>query len=323
MDSEEIRSGQPAAAGESDEAKRLAELGAFLRQRRESLDPARLGLARGGRRRTPGLRREDVALLADIGITWYTKLEQGRATRPSVKALAAIASALQCGETEARYLFTLAGHGSPGKTAAPLCEHLSRSAQIILDQLDPLPAIVQNARFDILGFNRSYCRLIGVDLNAIPAGDRNCIHLALTHPAWRASLADWNEVLPRMVALFRASMAEHRDEAPWQARLKRFLEVSDEFRTAWLRNEVRGIENQTKRFRHPRVGLLSLNQTNWWSAPKNGDRLLVYVPDDEASADALRTLASLKPAENDAPARASKSISERTSKGENRRTPNS
>ena len=295
MDTALIKAQRNPAIAESDEARRLTELGIFLRQRRENLHPARLGLPRGGRRRTPGLRREDVALLADIGITWYTKLEQGRATRPSVKALAAIAAALQCSETETRYLFTLAGHGSPGKTTAPLCEHLNRSAQIILDQLDPLPAIVQNARFDILGFNRSYSQLLGIDLDEIPAGNRNCIYLALTHPAWRARLADWDELLPRMVALFRAAMAEHRDEAPWQAQLKRFLEVSDEFRTTWLRNEVRGIENQTKRFRHPQAGLLSLNQTNWWTAPKNGDRLLVYVPADEASERALRTLASLKP----------------------------
>jgi transcriptional regulator with XRE-family HTH domain len=287
------------AVAESDEAKRLTELGAFLRQRRENLDPARLGLPRAGRRRTPGLRREDVAQLADIGITWYTKLEQGRATRPSTKALAAIAAALQCNESETRYLFTLAGHGSPNNTAAPLCEHLSRSAQIILDQLNPLPAILQNARFDILGFNRSYSDLLGVDLDAIPVGDRNCIFLALTHPAWRASLADWDEVLPRMVALFRAALAEHRGEALWEAQLKRFLGISDEFRTAWLRNEVRGIENQTKRFRHPRAGILNLNQTNWWTAPRNGDRLLVYVPADEASEGALHKLASLKLPETD------------------------
>ena len=86
MDRAVIKAQRNPAVAESDEAKRLAELGAFLRQRRENLDPARLGLPRAGRRRTPGLRREDVAQLADIGITWYTKLEQGRATRPSTKA---------------------------------------------------------------------------------------------------------------------------------------------------------------------------------------------------------------------------------------------
>jgi transcriptional regulator with XRE-family HTH domain len=275
---------EPKSVSDTERAK---ELGDFLRARRESLDPSRLGLPWIGTRRTPGLRREEVAQLAEIGITWYTKLEQGRPIRASAKVLSAIANALQCSETETDHLFTLAGLGKPSHAALPVCEHVSSSIQVILDQLDPLPALMQNARFDVVGYNQAYCRLIGVNLAQIPIEDRNCIYLAFTHPAWRASLADWDEAMPRMVALFRAAMAEHRQEPAWERQLQRHLAASAEFRETWLHNEVRGIENQLKRFKNPRVGVFTLQQTNWWSAPRNGGRLLVYVPVDDIGRQAL------------------------------------
>lgn len=273
------------------------ELGAFLRARRESLDPGRLGLPRFGRRRTPGLRREEVAQLAEIGVTWYTWLEQGRPVRTSTKVLSAIAAALQCSEAETRHLFSLAGKVEQIASFAPACEKLSHASQAILDQLDPLPAVIQNARFDIIGFNQAYSRLMCVDLAQVDAQDRNCIYLAFTSQSWRDCLVDWDETMPRMVALFRAAMADHMHDAVWERQLQRFFEASDQFKTIWQRYEVRGIENQVKRFRHPRAGLMTLHQTNWWSAPKNGDRLLVYVPADEQSKASLQFLADeAKPA---------------------------
>lgn len=266
-------------------------LGAFLRTRRESLDPNRLGLARMRQRRTPGLRREEVAQLADVGITWYTWLEQGRPIQASPKTLTAIANALQCNEAETHHLFRLAGQSLPASTQNDGCEPLSAYGQKILDQLDPLPAIISNARFDILGFNRAYCLLMGVELAELPPEDRNCIYLAFTHEHWRASQLDWDEVMPKMVALFRAQMAEHLGEPIWEAQLARYLAVSEDFRTLWERHEVRSIDNNVKRFRHPLVGVMSLRQNNWWSAPRNGDRMLVYVPADEQSERRLHQLA--------------------------------
>lgn len=281
----------PAAEPESGQQQSL-ELGAFLRARRESIEPARVGLVRSGRRRTPGLRREEVAELANIGATWYTWLEQGRPIKASVKALSAIAKALLCSEAETRHLFFLAGVGSPASVPLPACESLSAASQMVLDQLDPLPALIQSARFDIIGFNQAYCRLVNVDLNRIAPADRNCIYLALTNQHWRNSLADWDETMPRMVAFFRAAMGEHLGDPAWEARLERYLSISEEFRETWQRYEVRGIENHIKRFRHPLHGILQLQQSNWWSAPRNGDRLLVYVPMDADSRAILEQLAS-------------------------------
>lgn len=274
---------------------RARELGAFLRARRESLDPKRLGLPRVGRRRTPGLRREEVAQLANVGVTWYTWLEQGRPVRASARVLAAIAEALQCSVAETRHLFSLAGLEAPQPPASPICERISLPAQAVLDQLDPLPALLQNARFDILGYNRAYCRMVGVDLGAVPESERNCIYLAFTNPTWRASIADWEEVMPRMVALFRAAMAEHLDDPRWVAQLERIRGASPEFRETWQRYEVRGVENLVKTFRHPSLGGFRLQQFNWWSAPKNGDRLVVYAPVDAADAEVLRRMAALDP----------------------------
>lgn len=271
---------------------RSLELGAFLRARRESLDPAAMGLGRMGRRRTPGLRREEVAALADIGITWYTKLEQGRPIRVSHKVLGAVASALQCSESETEHLFVLAGMPRPPAIQAP-CEAVLPATQRILDQLSPLPAIVENTRFDILGFNDAYCRLVGMDLSRVPREDRNCLYLALSQPSWKSIVVDWEGMVTAMVALFRAQMAEHTHDPVWQAALQRYMAVSETFRALWPRYQVRGFENQTKRFFHPDTGVLTLHSNNWWSSPRHGVRMLVYVPVDESSEAALSRLPPL------------------------------
>lgn len=269
------------------------ELGAFLRSRRESLDPDRLGVPRGTRRRTPGLRREDVAALADIGVTWYTKLEQGRPIRVSPRVLAAVAEALQCSATETRHIFTLAGlRPLDDDRVVPACEHPSATALRMLDGLDPLPALIQNPRYDILGYNRAYCRMVNVDLDRIDPSQRNCMYLALTHADWRASLACWDNLLPRMVAQFRSAMAAHRQEPAWTAQLERFMQASPEFAAAWQRREVCAVENQLKHFVHAELGEYALHQMNWWSASAGGNRLLVYVPVDAAGEAALRHFAA-------------------------------
>ena len=265
-------------------------LGDFLRSRRESLDPVRLGLPRMRHRRTPGLRREEVAQLADVGVTWYTWLEQGRDIKASAKTLAAIASALQCNEAETEHLFRLAGQAHPATGAAKACAKLSAHTRIMLDSLNPLPAVVQNQRFDIMGHNQAWSRLMNVDVDSLPEQQRNCMWLAFNHDGWRSAVADWDQVMPQMVAMFRAQMGEHLGDPLWEDFLAQLLDSSAEFRDTWQRYELRSIENRVKYFCHPRAGRLALRQNNWWSAPRNGDRLMVYIPDDEASAEALKLI---------------------------------
>jgi len=266
------------------------QLGAFLRARRESLDPQRLGLPRSGRRRTPGLRREEVAMLADVGVTWYTWLEQGREVNPSAAVMQAVAEALQCSALETRHLFVLAGLTPLESANVPPCEGISPGTRRMLDSLLPQPASIQKPDFDIVAWNDAFCRLMGVDFSTIPEDDRNCIYLYLTHPGWRSRLAN-RDALATFVSYFRAAMAEHRGNPAWENKLARFFAASSEFEALWhQRYEVRGVENQIKNFQHPEFGHFQLQQMYWYSPPRNGSRLLVYLPVDEVGEGVLARL---------------------------------
>lgn len=270
---------------------RAQELGEMLRRRREALDPKRLGLGRAGRVRTPGLRREEVAARADIGITWYTKLEQGRPIRVSPRVLLSVAQVLEFNEVETEHLFKLASLPAPLRPEnSRVCEPLTAASQQILDQLCPYPALIQTKRYNIRGFNEAYRRLVGVDLHAIPPEDRNCIYLSLVNPAWRASQADPDEMLANMAALFRASMVEHLDDPAWERQLERYMSASDQFRIVWDRYQLKGIENTVKRFRLADGTILALQSNNWWASPSNDDRMIVYTPTDEAGAERLKAM---------------------------------
>ena len=268
------------------------QLGSFLRSRRENLDPQRLGLPRSGRRRTPGLRREEVAMLAEVGVTWYTWLEQGRKVNPSAKVLQAVATVLQYSPLETRHLFVLAGLTPQESLAVPQCTDISAGTRRMLDSLMPQPASIQKPDFDIVAWNDSFCRLMGVDFATLPEEDRNCIYLYLTSETWRSRLVSPGG-LPAFVSYFRAAMAEHRGEAAWEDKLARYFAASPEFEALWYQShDVRGVENQVKTFNHPELGNFTLQQMYWYSAPRNGSRLLVYLPVDETGELALQCLAS-------------------------------
>lgn len=278
------RAGEPPKEPADDREDRAQELGAFLRNRRECLDPVRLGLPRYGRIRTPGLRREEVAQLADIGITWYTKLEQGRPIRVSSRVLQAVASALQCSDTETRYLFTLAGLASPAsEVTGKICRMMPDAVQTILDHLHPLPAVLQSERFDITAFNHAFCCMIDRDLNQVAIQDRNCIYLTLTDDRVRAVLHDQEQIIAHMAARLRAQMAAHLGNPAWERTLERLLGCSAQFADLWNRNQVCATVDHIVRYKYAGLGTLEVLQTNWWSMPVAGDRLLVYVPADEHS----------------------------------------
>lgn len=265
------------------------ELGAFLRYRRESLDPTRLSIPYTGRRRTPGLRREEVAMLADVSTTWYTWLEQGREVKTSPATLSAITQALQCTEAETLHVFTLAGLALPKRPQNP-CFKLSHANQAILDQLSPYPALIQNEQFDILGFNKAYEALIGIDLHALPESHRNNLYLAFSSEQWQSRLNDKEYALSCMVGSFRASFAKHSDSSSWQNRFSMMQTRFPEFTRLWDRYIIKEVADHHKKFHIPGVGKMTFTQVNWWSAPKNGERMLVYVPDDEETGNKLEQL---------------------------------
>jgi MmyB-like transcription regulator ligand binding domain/Helix-turn-helix domain len=266
------------------------ELADFLRSRRERITPEQAGLVPGRRRRTPGLRREEVAQLAAVGVTWYTWLEQARDIQISAQVADAIARALMLDRNERSHLFVLAG--VPDPSAHDSCPGMSPQVQMMLDRLDPIPAAVQNARYDIVAYNRTYNCLIG-DVDALPLEDRNTMWLAFTHPDWREALVDREEAKQLMAAKFRAAMAEHLAEPAWKHLLKRLQDASPEFREVWERHEVLQPDNRTKRYLNPHVGLLTVHFTHLYLGPAAGPRMTTYTPADDLTGERLKRLYEL------------------------------
>jgi transcriptional regulator with XRE-family HTH domain len=270
----------------ADEIRRR-ELAAFLRSRRERITPESVGLIAAPRRRTPGLRREEVAQLAGVGVTWYTWLEQGRDIRASAQVLDAIARTLVFDEQERSHLFTLAG--AADASAATRCARLSPAVELVLERFEPYPALAVNARFDILAYNRIWASSFPA-FQALPVEEHNCLWLLFTCSQWRRTVLDWDESAARMVAQYRAAMAEHVAEPAWKNLIARLHRASPEFAEMWARHDVRGPENAIKRIQHPLVGLLRLEYTYLWLDPGLGTRIVAYTPADTRTAHRLEAL---------------------------------
>jgi len=289
-------SGLPGTAVADIAALRRRELAAFLRSRRERIAPEDVGLPPAPRRRTPGLRREEVATLAGVGVTWYTWLEQGRDINASPQVLNAVARTLLLDPHERDHLFRLAD--APDGTGQDECRSLSPATQLLLDKLDPFPACIRNARYDVLAYNRGFDLLMG-PLADVPFDERNSLWRMFTVPTCRAATLDWEESTRRMVAEYRAAMAEHVAEPAWKCLVARLTKASPEFAELWERHEVASPENLTKRYLHPEVGLLKLNYTHLWLGQRLGTRMTAYSPADEQTAERLREVhrrSELKPA---------------------------
>jgi len=256
--------------------RRRTELADFLRTRRERITPDDVGLPAGGRRRTPGLRREEVALLAGVGVTWYTWLEQGREINASVQVLESIARTLRMDAQERWHLFELAGVAlvPPASECARPPEHVAG----ILDQLDPLPAVVLSSRWDILGYNRAYNWLVG-DLDAVEPGERNQLWLFFTHPYWKGMCVRRDEGAAHLVGSVRAAIAPHLDDPLWQSLVTRLREASEEFDALWRRHDVVDRVLPAKDFTSP-VGQLHLEATRMSLGHDALIRMNVYSPRD-------------------------------------------
>jgi len=259
---------------------RRRELADFLRNRRERLSPEQVGLPVGGRRRTPGLRREEVAQLAGVGITWYTWLEQGRDINASEQVLEAISGTLRLDPHERAHLFLMAG--APMPVPDTECRAITPAMRAMLAKLDPYPAVVYSARTDILAYNRAYNWLFDVD--SLRFEERNSMLLCFTNPRWQARLPDWEDGLPRSVAQFRASMADHGAEPGWRSLVKRLRQESPVFAAQWEKHEVQPMRNHTKRVIHPDAGMLCFDYTHLWFGRQSETRLTTYVPADPETA---------------------------------------
>ena len=264
---------------------RRTELAEFLRSRRARISPGDVGLPPGLRRRTPGLRREEVAQLAGVGVTWYTWLEQGRPIRASVQVLDAVARTLRLDQAEIEHLYRLAEiPAAPADAAPAVCPAAVRE---ILESLEPLPAMLLNARYDILGANQAHEDLFWVWHGDLGCEHRNVLWCSFAHPEARRYFLNFDQEGPLLVATLRASFGQHLKEPAWIEFIRKLISRSPEFQEMWARQEVATPGSRTKHFLHPDAGLLRLRSTSLAVADMPETRVVVYTPVDQETRERL------------------------------------
>ncbi|MFV0136082.1 helix-turn-helix transcriptional regulator [Streptomyces sp. HMX87] len=277
-------------AGVGRRTGRRAELREFLMSRRARVSPEDVGLpGGGGRRRTPGLRREEVAVLAGVGASWYQWLEQGRDISVSPQVLDAVARVLRLSNAERRHLYVLAGLNPPAAEVAPekrdMCEGLRR----LIDTWMPYPAHIMDRYYNFVLHNEAAATVLGMR----PGTTQNCLVDFFTDPMYRARSQSWERNARTVVAQFRAACAAAPDDEGFGEVLDRVSAASAEFRRLWARRDIEDAGQLRKELDHPLVGLLCLESTAL-QVPARPDLLIVlHTPLDEANSPAkLRWLAS-------------------------------
>lgn len=265
-------------------------LGAFLKDRRTRLDPAAFGLP-GTRRRTPGLRREEVAQRANISPTWYTWLEQGRGGAPSAQVLNRIATGLMLTEPEREHLFLL-GLGHPPEVKYKNPEGVTPRLQRLLDALEISPAIIKTATWDVVAWNRA-AAVVLTDYSKLPVGQRNILRLVFCDPRIRAAQDDWETMARFVVGAFRADAARAGAASEVAELVDELCTTSPEFAALWRDNDVRVHGEGTKRLRHPTLGLIELEYSGFAVDGRPDLGMIVYSPATAADAERVRTLINL------------------------------
>ncbi|MEV5960848.1 helix-turn-helix transcriptional regulator [Kribbella sp. NPDC051952] len=270
------------------------ELGEFLKARRARVSPEDVGLPAGGRRRTPGLRREELAQLAGVGVTWYTWLEQGRPINASVQVLDAVAATLRLSSVEREHLYRLAEATPVRPPRASECASEAVFAEI-LDALDPLPALITNTRLDIVRTNAAFADLFH-DWHQLSCIHKNLLWCIITEPTARQQLLNYDTEVPYLVGRLRSAYGEHVGDPDWETDLERLLAVSPEFAQLWSRHEVAACTPRPRNLVHPVAGELHFTVTEF-AVPAHPDLVMfVETPADEETRNRL-PLTRRQPAE--------------------------
>ncbi|MGH2915382.1 MAG: helix-turn-helix transcriptional regulator [Solirubrobacteraceae bacterium] len=271
------------------DGRRREELADFLRRRRAVLKPQDVGLPDGGRRRTPGLRREEVAHLAGVGTTWYTWLEQGRDVRASLDVLEAVARALRLTPAERTHLLLL-GRGE----APPPCrstERASATMRRLVENLGPNPCFVLGRRWDYLAWNAAASALLG-DFAAVPRAARNHAWMHFMDPARREMFTDWAQGSRLLVAKLRADHARHLGDPEFDQLITALRNSSPEFCKLWRKHEVAHSGSGRKTVIHPVVGTLVFEHAVFNPQEAPGQRMVLYspLPEEDTPAKLARLL---------------------------------
>ena len=251
-------------------------LGTYLRDRRARLDPGAFGFP-AERRRTPGLRREEVAQRANISPTWYAWLEQGRGGAPSADVLDRIARALMLTDVEREHLFLL-GLGRPPEARYRKSEGVTPRLQRVLDALHPSPALLRTATWDVVAWNRAATVLL-MDYGSLPPEQRNMLRFVFLDPRARAAHYDWDSVARLVVGAFRLDAARAGAAADVEPLVDELSRLSPEFKTMWRDNDMPvGHGDGVKHVRHPVLGAIGFEFSAFAVDGRTDLSLLVYNP---------------------------------------------
>src|SRR5581483_506872 len=266
-------------------------LGAYLKDRRAKLDPASFGLPLK-RRRTPGLRREEVASRAHVSATWYTWLEQGRGGAPSADVLDRIARAMMMTDVEREHLFLL-GLGRPPEARYQEPKGITPRLQRVLDTLGASPAFIRTATWDVIAWNKA-AQMVLTDYSALPEGQRNVLRMMFRDTRVRAAQANWQDVARYVVASFRADVARAGASRNVQSLVDELSATSPEFAAMWRDNDVgHQYHDSVKVLHHPVAGKLSMEFSGFAVDGRPDLTMVVYNPATEEDAATVRAL--LKP----------------------------
>ncbi|HDR9871509.1 TPA: XRE family transcriptional regulator [Burkholderia cenocepacia] len=266
-------------------------LGAYLRDRREKLDPVALGLP-ATRRRTPGLRREEVAQRAHVSVAWYTWLEQGRGGAPSADVLDRLARALMLNEAEREHLF-LIGLGHPPEVRYHAPAGVTPRLQHVLDSLDASPAIIRTATWDVAAWNDAAAATL-TDYATLPPAARNILRLIFVDAGVRHAQSDWERVARFAVGGFRADVARSGATQAVQAFVDEMRATSAEFDAMWRDHDIRTHEEATKEIRHPRAGRIALEHSTFSVTGRPDLSLVIFTPATPADRARIRELVALR-----------------------------
>ncbi len=266
-----------------------SELANFLRTRRSHLSPAEMGLPRTARRKTAGLRREEVAHLAGVGVTWYTWLEQGRDIHVSSQVLESLARTFRLTPAERAHIFLLAGQASPAHPLPPQ-EHVGPFLSRFLEQMGSNPAYIMGRRWDVLAWNRAACQLF-TNFATMPVKERNIVRFIFTDEEYRHRIVDWEGVAQRVLAQFRASSSQYHNDAQFGTLITELQQRSLEFARWWSHYEVQERQYGRKEFVHPQVGSLVLEHSTFQIDGSPGLKMVGYLPACQETARKLEQLA--------------------------------
>lgn len=258
-------------------SEKRKELGNFLKSRRARLSPEQFGLPIGPRRKVKGLRREELAQIAGIGLTWYTWLEQGKDIQVSVQVLESLAAAMRMSAEERNHLYMLALGQLPVDQTASFEAELTPILQNFMNDFEMCPAYVTDVRWDVLLWNKA-ARLVFGDFERMNGRERNALWRCFSSPAYRQLMGDWESHAKRLLAQFRSTSTLFVGEDWFKELVGDLMEISPEFREWWPRYDIMGTPIGKKTIRHPRAGAMIMEHITFrvYDAPEL--KLTVYRP---------------------------------------------